>query len=264
MDEPQDAEHPDTGYTGERPGEHTETRHTTGKPGEHPETRHTTGHPEARHSAAHLPDRTSAFFSALLNEQFVLESARNATVSESGTRASIYLTTLSSSLVAFGFLADTPFAVVFLAAVLPIVFLLGVFTYVRLVETSLEDVAALAALQQIRRYHRRLLPGAERYFPMPVRGHAPNEMLDIGGTASWRRVFSTLSSAIGAVNSMVAGAGVVALVVRFAPVPVAVGAGIAAVLVLFVLHGLYQERRYAALPRIVRAARAAAEPPVTD
>jgi len=218
--------------------------------------------PDARESAGHLPDRPSAFFSALLTEQFILESVRNATVSESGTRASIYLTTLSSSLVAFGFLADTPFAVVFLAAVLPMVFLLGVFTYVRLVETSLEDVAALAALQQIRRYYRTILPGAGRYFPMPARDHAPNEMLDIGGAASWRRVFSTLSSAIGAVNSVVAGAGVVALLVHVSTTPIAVGGGIVVVLVLLVLHGLFQERRYADLPRIIRTARAAQpEPP---
>lgn len=213
--------------------------------------------PDARDSAARLPDRPSAFLSALLTEQFILESARNATVSESGTRASIYLTTLSSSLVAFGFLADTPFAVVFLAAVLPMVFLLGVFTYVRLVETSLEDVAALAALQQIRRYYRTILPGGTRYFPMPTRGHAPNEMLDIGGTVSWRRVFSTLSSAIGAVNSVVAGAGVVALLVHVTTTALAVTGGVGVVLVLLVLHGLFQERRYAQLPAIVRAARAA-------
>ena len=154
-------------------------------------------------------------------------------------------------------LADTPFAVVFLASVLPMVFLLGVSTYVRLVETSLEDVAALAALQQIRRYYRTILPGGARYFPMPTRGHAPNEMLDIGGTASWRRVFSTLSSAIGAVNSVVAGAGVVALLVHVTSTPLAVTGGVVAVVVLLVLHGLFQERRYGELPAIVRVARSA-------
>ena len=54
-----------------------------------------------------LPDRSSAFFSALLTEQFVLQSVRGVTVSESSSRASFYMFTLSSALVAYGFLADT-------------------------------------------------------------------------------------------------------------------------------------------------------------
>jgi hypothetical protein len=211
--------------------------------------------PTAAESAAHLPDRPTAFLNALLTEEFILQSARSSTVAESGTRASIYLTTLSSALVAFGFLADTAYAVVFLAAVLPVVFILGVFTYVRLVHTSLEDVAALAALQQIRRYYRTLLPGAERYFPLTTGPHAPNEMLDIGNRASWRGVFFTLSSAIGAVNSIVAGIGIAAMLLPSGTTGISVTAGVATALVLLTSHGLYQERRYARLPDVIRAAR---------
>lgn len=211
--------------------------------------------PDATQSAAHHPDRPSAFFNALLTEEFILQSARSSTVAESGTRASIYLTTLSSALVAFGFLANTPYATVFLAAILPVVVILGVFTYIRLVHTSLEDVAALAALQQIRRYYRTLVPGAERYFPMPTGPHAPNEMLDIGNRASWRGVFFTLSSAIGAVNSIVAGIGVTAALLPTGATTVSAIAGIAVALALMTVHGLYQERRYAQLPDVIRAAR---------
>jgi hypothetical protein len=211
--------------------------------------------PDATESAAKLPDRPTAFLNALLTEEFILQSARSSTVAESGTRASIYLTTLSSALVAFGFLADTAYATVALAAVLPVVIVLGVFTYVRLVHTSLEDVAALAALQQIRRYYRTLLPGAERYFPMPTGPHAPNEMLDIGNRASWRGVFFTLSSAIGAVNSIVAGIGITAALLLISTTGISITAGVATTLVLITLHGLYQERRYARLPDVIRAAR---------
>jgi hypothetical protein len=53
---------------------------------------------------------STAFFNALLTEHFVLESARSIPVSESSSRASLYLTTLSGSLVAFGFLSSTRFA----------------------------------------------------------------------------------------------------------------------------------------------------------
>jgi hypothetical protein len=87
--------------------------------------------PPAQESARALPDRSSAFFSALLTEQFVLQSVRGVTVSEASSRASLYMLTLSSALVAYGFLADTHVAAAYLGVVLPIVFVLGTFTWER-------------------------------------------------------------------------------------------------------------------------------------
>ncbi|QHC71747.1 hypothetical protein [Rathayibacter sp. VKM Ac-2801] len=200
-----------------------------------------------------LGDRPLAFYNALLTEHFVLESARSITVSESSSRASLYLMTLSSALVAFGFLADTPFAPGYLAVIIPVVVILGVFTYVRLVQTSLEDVAALNSIQRIRRYYAGLLPGAERYFPIPP-GSVPNQMLEIGQRGYRRGVFFTVSSAIGVVNSIVAGAGGALLVYALSSVfAAAITAGLATALLLAVLHGIYQERRYHRLDTIIRA-----------
>ena len=75
--------------------------------------------PPARESASALSDRSSAFFSALLTEQFVQQSVRGVTVSESSSRASLYMFTLSSALIAYGFLADTDAAAAYLGVVLP-------------------------------------------------------------------------------------------------------------------------------------------------
>ncbi|RKR76320.1 hypothetical protein C8E83_3489 [Frondihabitans australicus] len=197
-------------------------------------------------------DRPNAFFNALLTEQFVLESARSITVTESSSRASLYLTTLSSSLVAFGFLTHTEFAIGFLGVIIPVIVLLGVFTYERLVETSLEDVVALAAIQRIRRFHGRLLPGASTYFMTPAGRHAPNELLDIGHPASWSRVFFTMSSAIAVVNSIVAGAGIAILLNQLgAREDYSIVFGILGAAVLAVLHGFYQLRRYAIVQKLV-------------
>lgn len=213
--------------------------------------------PHARDAAAALPDRPQAFFNALLTEHFVLESARGITVSESSSRASLYLTTLSSSLVAFGFLSGTRFAGGFLATVIPVVVLLGVFSYERLVETSLEDVAALAAIQRIRRLYGNLLPGAQDYFPIPAGPRAPNELLDIGRHASWRGVFITMSSAIAVVNSIVAGAGAALLATAsHAGQTGAIVSGSITAAVLVLAHGLYQERRYGTMTRILDDAEA--------
>jgi hypothetical protein len=215
--------------------------------------------PRAAQSADHLADRPTAFYNALLTEHFVLESARSITVSESSSRSALYLTTVSSSLVAFGFLAHTPFAPAFLAAVLPAVVLLGIFTYERLVETSLEDMAALAAMQRIRRFYGGLLPGAGQYFDMPRGRHAANELLDIGRAPSWHRLLFTMSSAIGFVNSIVGGAGVAIVVDElWAGDVVSVTSGVVTAVLFAAGHLAYQARAYSAMHRIIARSEAAA------
>jgi len=69
------------------------------------------------------------FISALVTEHFVLQSTASATISESGSRVAIYLSSLSSGLVAIGFASSSPRALAALAfTVLPTVFVLGWFT----------------------------------------------------------------------------------------------------------------------------------------
>jgi len=81
----------------------------------------------------------AALISALTTEHFVLQSALSSNTSEVGTRASLYLFSLSSSLVALGFASRSPeLFVPFVAIVLPALFILGLFTVVRLVDSNLE------------------------------------------------------------------------------------------------------------------------------
>jgi hypothetical protein len=71
------------------------------------------------------------FMSALGTEYFVLQSTASSTISESGSRVSIYLSSLASGLVALGFSSASPRAFASLAfTVLPTVFVLGWFTCV--------------------------------------------------------------------------------------------------------------------------------------
>ena len=85
--------------------------------------------------------REQAFITALVTEHFVLQSARSATIGEANGRASIYLSAVSSALVAFGFLAQVATRLdPFVAAVLPALFILGEFTFVRLADTAIENL----------------------------------------------------------------------------------------------------------------------------
>src|SRR6476620_6512052 len=78
----------------------------------------------------------TALHSAMTTEHFVLQSAHGTTYSEASARSTLYVMVLSSSLVAMGFLSgSTDVFMPFAAIVLPAVFLLGLFTVARLVET---------------------------------------------------------------------------------------------------------------------------------
>ena len=79
----------------------------------------------------------------MATEHFTLQGARSQTASESASRASLYILSVSSTLVALGFIGQasqigSTFHV-FALTVLPTLYVLGVFTFVRVVECSAED-----------------------------------------------------------------------------------------------------------------------------
>src|SRR5438093_4749359 len=77
----------------------------------------------------------SALMSALTTEHMVLQAAASATVSDAAARSSLYVFSLSSSLVAMGFASRSREVFVpFIVTVLPSLFQLGLFTVIRLVD----------------------------------------------------------------------------------------------------------------------------------
>jgi hypothetical protein len=89
------------------------------------------------------PDH-QALLTALTTEHFTLQGARSQTVSESAARASLYLFSVSSTLVALGFIGQISEVGdvfnVFALTVLPTLYVLGLFTFTRLVQSSVEDI----------------------------------------------------------------------------------------------------------------------------
>ena len=54
-----------------------------------------------------------------------------------------------------------------MAAVLPALFILGIFTFIRLVQTSIEAAVLSLQIQRIRGYYRTLVPEAQQFFDAP-------------------------------------------------------------------------------------------------
>src|SRR3954463_339795 len=93
----------------------------------------------------------AALTTVLVTEHFALQSVAGTTVSESGSRAAIYLSALSSGLVAVGCASGSGHALLVLAStVLPTIFLLGCFTTVRLADTSVDNIVAGRRIEAIR------------------------------------------------------------------------------------------------------------------
>ena len=189
----------------------------------------------------------TALLSALTTEHFVLQTANNSTYSEASARSTLYVMALSSSLVAMGFVASsTDLLVPFAAISLPAVFLLGIFTVVRLVESALESMQCLTGIARIRGHYRTLVPEAARYFA-PEYGRWPEvepPALRFGPALAF---FGTTAAMIAVINNVVAGV-VMALLTRFllpsAPYWVGAVAGIASALVLTWLFYAYQRWRF--------------------
>jgi hypothetical protein len=191
--------------------------------------------------------REQAFISALTTEQFVLQAARSANVGEMTGRATIYMGAVSSSLIAFGFLAQVVTRLdPFVAAVLPAVFLLGEFTFAALVRNTQENLVLLGQMQRIRGYYRTLVPEAEAFFgPVEEAARSSAAMATVGLRVGPARMLFTGASVVATINSIVGGIGVALLVTSVGGLTVsaALAVGIAAAVVLFGLHLLYQQQR---------------------
>jgi hypothetical protein len=195
-----------------------------------------------------MTDNRQAFLTALTTEHFVLQTAAAATVSEAGTRASLYILSLSSALVAMGFASQSPDVFLpFVATVLPALVLLGLFTVVRLVDAAMEYNECLNGIARIRGYYRTLTPEAEVYFS-PQTGRWPETIatptLRFGPSIAF---ITTIASLVAFINSIVAGAGVALLAgTRLGPERtfLAVGIGIATAVAIMAIFFAYQRWRY--------------------
>lgn len=193
--------------------------------------------------------KEQAFMSALVTEHFVQQSAASATISESSSRASLYLLSLSSSLVALGFATQSKQAFPYFAAgVLPAIFVLGIFSFVRITDTAMANLNSLQAIVRIRRYYAGILPEAGKFFgERDTEDDAATAITFLGTTRSWINALFSMASAVAAINSMVAGVGTVILLVAIfgvGAIGVAVAVGAALVILLMVLAIAYQIRRY--------------------
>jgi hypothetical protein len=178
---------------------------------------------------AETPDR-DALLTALTTEHFTLQGARTQTMSESWSRASLYIGAVSSALVALGFIGqlsevgatfDT-----FALTVLPTLYLLGVFTFVRLIECGFEDFRYGVAINRIRHYYLEVAGDRANLFLLSGHDDGPGVFGNVGVRAEGRKQWFTFGTVVNVINGVVGGSAVAIAVGAIADAALAVAASV--------------------------------------
>jgi len=151
---------------------------------------------------------------AVTTEHFSLQSARNAIATESVGRATIYLGTVSSVLIAMGFIGQllqlSPMFMLIGVVLLGALFALGVATSVRLTQLGIDDMACQRAINRLRHWYLESSPELSDYFMMSdrddVSGMGRNETTSRSG---WQFLFA-ITGTLALINSVI---GAVALAI---------------------------------------------------
>ena len=176
----------------------------------------------------------ASLLTVLTTEHFTLQGARANTISESTARAALYVGALSASLVALGLLAQatelgTAFTI-FVLVVLPTLYAIGTFTFVRLVESSVEDLTYGRAINRIRAYYQRVARDQARFLALGGHDDVAGVLANMGMSRPSRwQLYFTLGAMVAVLNGVVGGSAIAFAADRLgAPVGAAAGVGAAA------------------------------------
>jgi hypothetical protein len=187
-------------------------------------------------------ERDPGLLASLTTEHFTLAGARGNATAESASRSALYLGSLSSVLIGLGFVAQVSeggdLFQVFALVALPTLYLLGIFTFVRLVENSIEDLFYGRAINRIRHFYIEQAGEDARYFMLSGHDDTPGVLANMALVPSRWQLWFTASAMVAVVNSVVGGAAV-GLAVAIAADPalgVSVAAGAVVAIASVTLH----------------------------
>jgi hypothetical protein len=160
----------------------------------------------------------------ITTEHFNLQTVRAASTSEAVGRASMYLATVSTALLALSFAGqvtqfDERFAL-FGAVTFLSLFFLGSVTFDRTLQVSIEDIQAAQRMNRLRRLYFELSPGLAGYLAPPSESDDVASVLRTGGVqVSRMQLLLTVAGMVSVMNSIVVAVLVGGLVHELAPGP---------------------------------------------
>jgi len=149
-------------------------------------------------------DPPPAAVTFVTTEHFTLQGARSSTISESASRASVFLGAVSGGLIALGLVATAAKAGVafymFGLILLPTLAFVGLATFHRVLQSGIEDLAYARRIARLRDYYFDHAPDLAWYLPNPAE-RLPTPGL---GIARWQQ-FLTIAGMVAVITAVLAG-----------------------------------------------------------
>ncbi len=199
---------------------------------------------------------SSQLVSIITTEHYNLQTGRAMTISETTGRASLFLSTVSSTLVALAFVGQIAKLgvafFVFSLVLFPSLIFLGLVTFERVLQSSIEDTIYARGINRLRHLYLEYAPQMEPYFILSRYDDNLGVMTNMGVRSSWWQTFLSMPGMIEVINSILAGSFVGMLVYTifhgvsdaFSQTSLALTictlGGIAAFLLSIMLHQRYQ------------------------
>ncbi len=200
---------------------------------------------------------SSQLVSIVTTEHYNLQTGRAMTISDTNGRASLFLGTVSSTLVALAFVGQisqvgTAFFV-FSLVLFPTLFFLGLVTFERVLQSGIEDIIYARGINRIRHLYLEYAPQMHQYFILSSHDDDLGTMRNMGLKMGRGQSFLTMAGMMAVINSVIAGAFVGLLlyaIFRASPFLCA-GVGMVAFALSVLLHQRYQWSRWEQLDKNV-------------
>jgi hypothetical protein len=203
--------------------------------------------------------RAQQIMQFMTTEHFTLQTARAATVAEANGRASLFIGSVSSAVVALAFIGQisgmSQTFFLFALVLFPSLLFLGLVTFDRVLQTALEDWMYAVEINRIRHFYAELAPEMKRYFIESTHDDTPGVLQAVGIKPRTWQFFLTGSGMVGVINSILAGvfAGIVARFGGALHIYAAIGTGVGVFAVSVFLHHKHQIRRFTAVGDRIKA-----------
>lgn len=152
---------------------------------------------------------TAQVLQILTTEHAALQAVRSSTVLEANGRTNLFLGTVSSAVVALAFLGritEMSSEFIFFALILlPSLIFIGVVTFIRCYQVSLEDLISIRGINRIRHYYTELAPTMESYFIHSNHDDHRGVIHNMGARNMRLQQFLTTAGLVGVITGILTG-----------------------------------------------------------
>jgi hypothetical protein len=211
--------------------------------------------PQGGHSVAQPPrDLPAQVIAMMTTEHYTLQSGRAMTIADANGRASLFLGTVSTSLVALAFIGGISRSggslglafYLFGLVLFPSLAFLGLVTFERVLQSAMEDLVYARGINRIRHLYQEHAPEMLPYFILSAHDDDAGVMGNLAMHGGWWQTFLSTAGMIVVINSVLVGTFIGLLIAGLParlPLGAAIGAGLMVFLVSVFLHQRHQLRQ---------------------